>query len=90
MVILQRTPPFCSSARGALGRAGEFYLINDLTLCLGSGAGDLLHVEVDRSCSFIELKAGAESVRILDFLSGGRAPRTAAHEDRGRGVAAFD
>jgi hypothetical protein len=28
---------------------GEFYLINDLTLCLGSGAGDLLHVKADRS-----------------------------------------
>jgi hypothetical protein len=51
-------------------KPGEFYLINDLTLCLGSGAGDLLHVRTDRSCAFVELKTGAENIRILDFLHG--------------------
>ncbi len=51
-----------------LRKPGEFYLINDLTLCLGSGAGDLLHARVDRSCGFVELKTGAENVRIFDFL----------------------
>jgi hypothetical protein len=49
---------------------GEFYLINDLTLCLGSGAGDLLHVKADQSRGFVELKAGAENARIFDFLHG--------------------
>jgi len=53
-----------------LRKPGEFYLINDLTLCLGSGAGDLLHVRADRSCAFIELKTGAENTRIFDFLHG--------------------
>jgi hypothetical protein len=43
-----------------LRKPGEFYLINDLTLCLGSGAVDLLHVRADRSCAFVELKTGAE------------------------------
>jgi hypothetical protein len=51
-------------------KSGEFYLINDLTLCLGSGAGDLLHVRADRSCGFVELKTGAENIRIFDFLHG--------------------
>jgi hypothetical protein len=53
-----------------LRKPGEFYLINDLTLCLGSGAGDLLHVRADRSCGFVELKTGAENIRIIDFLHG--------------------
>jgi len=53
-----------------LRRPGEFYLINDLTLCLGSGAGDLLHVRADRSYAFVELKTGAENIRIFDFLDG--------------------
>jgi hypothetical protein len=53
-----------------LRKPSEFYLINDLTLCLGSGAGDLLHVRADRSCAFVELKTGVENIRILDFLHG--------------------
>ena len=53
-----------------LRKPGEFYLINDLTLCLGSGAGDLLHVRADRSCAFVELKTGVENTRIFDFLHG--------------------
>jgi hypothetical protein len=53
-----------------LRKPGEFYLINDLTLCLGSGAGDLLHSRVDRSCSFVELKTGTENARIMNFLDG--------------------
>jgi hypothetical protein len=53
-----------------LRKPGEFYLINDITLCLGSGAGDLLYVNVDRSWSFVELKTGAENARIFDFLDG--------------------
>jgi hypothetical protein len=51
-----------------LRKPGEFYLINDLTLCLGSGAGDLLEVHADRSFGFVELKTGAENARIFDFL----------------------
>lgn len=53
-----------------LRKPGEFYLINDLTLCLGSGAGDLLHVQADQSCALVELKTGAENIRIFDFLHG--------------------
>jgi hypothetical protein len=59
-----------TEAIAQLRKPGEFYLINDLTLCLGSGAGDLLEVHADRSCGFVELKAGAENVRIFDFLHG--------------------
>jgi hypothetical protein len=51
-----------------LRKPGEFYLINDLTLCLGSGVGDLLRVGADRSIGFIEVKTGAENVRIADFM----------------------
>jgi hypothetical protein len=53
-----------------LRKPGEFYLINDLTLCLGSGAGDLLYVRTDRTCAFVELKTGVENIRIFDFLHG--------------------
>lgn len=53
-----------------LRKPGEFYLINDLTMCLGSGAGDLLHVQADRSWAFVELKTGVENKRIFDFLHG--------------------
>lgn len=55
-------------AIAGLRRPGEFYLINDLTLCLGAGAGDLTHVKLDQSISFAELKTGAENARILEFL----------------------
>lgn len=51
-----------------LRKPGEFYLINDLTLCLGAGAGDLTWVKVDQSIAFAELKTGAENSRILEFL----------------------
>jgi hypothetical protein len=51
-----------------LRNPGEFYLINDLTLCLGSGAGDLTRVKIDQSIAFAELKTGVENARILEFL----------------------
>jgi hypothetical protein len=51
-----------------LRKPGEFYLINDLTLYLGAGAGDLLEVHADRSCGFVEVKSGAQNVRIFEFL----------------------
>ena len=51
-----------------LRKPGEFYLINDLTLCLGAGAGDLTWVKIDQSIAFAELKTGAENARILEFL----------------------
>jgi hypothetical protein len=51
-----------------LRNAGEFYLINDLTLCLGAGAGDLTWVKIDQSIAFAELKTGAENARILEFI----------------------
>jgi hypothetical protein len=51
-----------------LRKPGEFYLINDLTLCLGAGAGDLAWVKVEQSIVFAELKTGTENARILEFL----------------------
>lgn len=51
-----------------LRKLGEFYLINDLTLCLGAGAGDLTWVKIDQSIALAELKTGAENTRILEFL----------------------
>lgn len=51
-----------------LRKPGEFYLINDLTLCLGAGAGDLTWVKIDQSIAFAELKTGVENARILEFL----------------------
>lgn len=51
-----------------LRKPGEFYLINDLTLCLGAGAGDLTWVKIDQSIAFAELKTGTENARILEFL----------------------
>jgi hypothetical protein len=50
-----------------LRKPGEFYLINDLTLCLGAGAGDLLEVHADRSFGFVEVKTGAHNARIFEF-----------------------
>ncbi|UYO56070.1 hypothetical protein [Rhodopseudomonas palustris] len=51
-----------------LRKPGEFYLINDLTLCLGDGAGDLTVVKIDQSIAFAELKTGAVNARIVEFL----------------------
>lgn len=51
-----------------LRKPGEFYLINDLTLCLGAGAGDLTWVKIDQSIVLAELKTGKENIRILEFL----------------------
>ena len=55
-------------ATAQLRKPGEFYLINDLTLCLGAGAGDLTWVKIDQSIAFAELKTGVENTRILEFL----------------------
>ena len=51
-----------------LRKPGEFYLINDLTLCLGAGVGDLTWIKIDQSIAFAELKTGAENARILEFI----------------------
>ncbi|QOZ51568.1 hypothetical protein [Bradyrhizobium sp. CCBAU 53338] len=53
-----------------LRKPGEFYLITDLTLSLGAGAGDLLQVRPDQSCGFVELKTGVQNARIFDFIHG--------------------
>ena len=53
-----------------LQKPGEFYLINDLTACLGAAAGDLTHVDVNRRCAFVELKTGEQNVRVMKFLDG--------------------
>jgi hypothetical protein len=70
-----------------LRQPGEFYLINDLTLCLGSGAGDLLEVHADRSCGFVEVKTGAKNARIFDFLHefGEQTDRQSALIEEGKG-----
>jgi hypothetical protein len=70
-----------------LRQPGEFYLINDLTLCLGSGAGDLLEVHADRSCGFVEVKTGAKNVRIFDFSHefGERTEQQRAMIEEGKG-----
>ncbi|MBI1957250.1 MAG: hypothetical protein HY434_01075 [Candidatus Liptonbacteria bacterium] len=48
-------------------KPGEFYLINDITTCLGSGAGDMLKVGPG-GFQFVELKTGKINRQVLEFV----------------------
>lgn len=51
-----------------LKKPGDFYLITDLTSCLGAGSGDLLHIDVEQNWRFIELKTGPVNIEVTEFM----------------------